>query len=470
MAYQDLREYLQALEKAGKLKRISREVDKDWEISAVARVAFQNIPEKERPALMFENVRGYDIPVVVGVLGGSRAIYALALNTRIEEIASKWAQAQKNPLDPVIVNTGPCKENILTGNDVNIFQFPVPVWTVGEDPGPYLTAPFVVTKDPETGIRNVGTYRCQLKERDKLGVWINFVQHGRRHVEMNNARNRPTPVAIVLGADPTVGLTSVSRMAYGLDEFAVAGSLRGKPLELVKCETCDLEVPAHAEIIIEGEFLANTLEKEGPFGEYPGYMGAEADSYVMKIKCITYRHKPIYQAFLSQMPPSESSCIRGIGREMGIYKHLVHDLRLPVKDVYLLESGGSSAYLAISIKQEHEGQAKHVMWAAWSVDPTLGKFTVVVDDDIDIRDPFALNWALSYRVQPHKDVQIIHGTPAVRLDPSQASEEVPQLDTSRRLSSKMGIDATKKHRYPLVALPPKEHLLKVREQWKEYGF
>lgn len=468
MPYRDLREYLQALKQAGKLKVIDVPVDKDWEIAAVGRVAFQSIPEERRPALMFTNVKGHSIPVVFGVLGGSRAIYALALQTDIRQVHEKWRQAQTHPIAPVEVAEGPCQEVVLEGEDVDLYQLPIPTWTVGEDPAPYLTSPFVITRDPETGIQNMGTYRCMLKGPNKLGVWVNFVQHARRHVELYNQRGEPTPVAVVLGTDPAVGLASVSRMAYGLDELAAAGGLRGEPVEVVRCLTHDLLVPATAEIVLEGYFRPNELEEEGPFGEYTGYMGPRAMSYVMDVTRITHRTNPIYQAFLSQMPPSESSCIRSIGREAAIYKHLVGDLRLPVKDVHLLEAGGAAAYLAISMKKEYEGQVRQVMLAAWSVDPTLGKFLVVVDDDIDVRDPFMLNWALSFRVQPHRDVFIIEDLPAVRLDPSQAAEEVPQLDPSRRISSKMGIDATKKHKFPPVALPPREHLERVRANWDYY--
>ncbi|WP_017727552.1 UbiD family decarboxylase [Halalkalibacterium ligniniphilum] len=468
MAYKDLREYLETLKKHEKLKVIDKEVDKDWEISAVGRVAFQSINQKDRPALMFTNVKGYNTPVVFGILGGSREIYSLALGTTEDKIQEKWAEAQQRPIEPNIVQTGPVKENILKGDEIDVFKFPVPTWTREHDPAPYLTSPFIFTKDPETGEQNVGTYRVQLKEKNKLGVWVNFVQHARKHVEMYDERNEPTPVAIVLGTDPTIGLCSVARTVYGLDEVAVAGGLRGEAVDLVKCETVDLHVPATAEIVIEGYFRPNELEIEGPFGEYPGYMGPKAMSYVMDVTCITHRNDPIYQAFLSQMPPSESSMIRSIGREAAIYKTLVKDLRLPVKDVHLLEAGGAAAYLAISMKKEHEGQVRQVMLGAWSVDPTLAKFCVVVDEDIDIRDQFMLNWALSWRVQPHKDIFIVEDMPAVRLDPSQAADEVTQLDKSRRTSSKMGIDATKKHQFPAIAMPPEEDLKKVRSNWGSY--
>ncbi len=470
MPYADLREYLQCLEQHGKLKHITRPVDKDWEISAVSRVNFQTFADEERCALIFDQVKGHTIPVTLGVLGGSRSIYALALQAKsLDEIPAIWTRAQRQPIAPEVVRSAPVHENVHLGEAANLLDLPVPTWTVGEDPGPYLTAPFVTTRDPVTGVQNIGTYRCQIKGPRKIGLWINFVQHGRTHVEMTEASGKPTPVAIVLGADPTVGLCSVSRVVYGTDELAVAGGLRGEPVPVVQAKTVDLMVPATAEIVIEGMIRQGELEWEGPFGEYTGYMGPHAQSYIVDVTAITHRNNPIFQAFLSQMPPSESSTIRGFGREAAIRKHLL-DLKLPIRDIHLLHAGGSSSYLVISIKQEYPGQAQQVMYAAWAVDPTLGKFTVVVDDDIDIRDPFMLNWAMSFRVQPHKDTFIAPNVPAVRLDPSQASEEVPQLDPSRRLSAKLGIDATKKHKYPPVALPPAEHLAAVRANWKDYGF
>ncbi len=470
MPYLDLRDYLGRLEREGRLKRIATRVDKDWEISAVGRVAFRDIPEAERPALLFENVAGYDIPVVLGALGGSRRIYALALEVEPEPraITEAWRRAASSPVAPRTVGGGPVKDVVREGDQADVTIFPIPTWTVGEDPGPYLTAPLVVTKDPETGAHNVGTYRAQVKGPRTLGVWINFVQHGRKHVDMWEARGERTPVAIVLGTEPALGLCSVARVPYGVEEYAMAGGLRREPLEVAPAETVDLLVPARAEIVIEGYFRLHELEREGPFGEYTGYMGPVADSYILDVTCITHRSEPIYHAFLSQMPPSESSMIRSIGRESAVAKTLMDDLRLPVTDVHLLEAGGAAAYMAIRGRWEHEGQARQAILGAWSVDPTLGKLCVAVDDDIDIRDPFALNWALSFRMQPHRDVFQVPGYPAVRLDPSQADESVLQLDPSRRLSTKMGIDATKKHRYPPIAMPPAEHLAQVRSDWARY--
>jgi UbiD family decarboxylase len=469
MPYTDLREFLNKLESTGRLHRITKPVDKDWEIAAVAKVAFETIPEPRRPALLFERVTGFNMPVVLGALGASRAIYCMALECELKDLHQKWGDAERHPLAPVRALKGPVQEKVFRDDQVNLLKLPIPTWTVGQDPAPYVTSGYVITTDPDSGIRNVGTYRVQLKGARKLGLFINYLQGGREHVEKNIKRGRPTPVAIVIGAEPVTGLVSVTRLPQDVDEFAVAGALRGVPLELVRCVTSDLEVPAAAEIAIEGT-IATELEEEGPFGEYTGYMGPRSMSYKVDIQCVTHREKPIFQAFSSQMPPSESSCIRSIGRESALQKHLVEDLGLPVRDVHLFEASGAAAYLVISIKKSHPVQPRTAMFGAWSFAPQFGKLTVVVDDDIDIRDPNLVNWALSFRVQPDKDAFIMSGTAAVQLDPSQAREDVLQQDPTRRVSSKIGIDATRKHAYPAVAVPPQEHLERVRSDWRSYGF
>jgi UbiD family decarboxylase len=249
----------------------------------------------------------------------------------------------------------------------------------------------------------------------------------------------------------------------------VAGRLRGAPLETVRCETVDLQVPARAEIVIEGEVLAGVREDEGPFGEYTGYMSDAGPGYVVQITAITHRHDPIFHDFFSQMPPSESSTIRGTGREMAIYKHLTRDLRMAVKDVHFLHAGGGAALLAISMRKTFEGQALAAMWGAWSVDPTLSKFTVVVDDDVDVRDTFQVLWAMSWHTRPERDVQVIRQTPPAPLDPAMAPADAPREVRRGQLSAKVGIDATRKHGYPARAIPPREHLEAVDRRWETYG-
>jgi len=470
MAYRDLRDYLAALEQNGKLKKVKKGVDKDWEIAAVCRQLFYKLSDENRPAVMFENVKGFNLPVVAGALGASREIYAIGLETdSVQGINRKWDRALEKPIPPRVIKDGPCKENIWTGEKVDILKLPVPVWTVGEDPGPFFTSPYVITKDPETGVRNIGTYRMQVKNRNKTGFLIGKVQDAAWHVKKNDDQNKPTPVAVVIGAEPSIGYVSVSKISETLDEFAIAGGLRGEPVDLVPCETVPLEVPATAEIVLEGEIPAHARELEGPFGEYTGYMGPAGQQPFFIIKCMTFRNNPIYQAFISQRPPSESSCIRGVGREWPLFKHLKYVLNLPVKDVRLKEAGGSGAYVVVSLKKQFEGQVKQTMYGIWSLRSGFGKITVVVDDDIDIWDDFAVDWALSWRVKPDKDIYIEKDVQAVGLDPSQASPSVPQHHPTRLVGSRVAIDATRKHEYPAISLPPKDHLDLVASRWKEYG-
>jgi UbiD family decarboxylase len=469
MAYADLREYVSVLEERRRLHHVTAEVDKDWEIAALCRRVFQRIPEKRRPVLIFDRVKGFDIPLLVGSLGASPEVYSIALQCAVEEIGSRWEEAQLHPIKPVRVSNGPCKERVLRNEAADLTLFPHPIWTVGHDPGPYITAPCIVTKDPETGIYNVGTYRLQVKERRKLGLWAAEGQHLSMHRRKYEAKREAMPVAVVLGAEPTIEMVSVTKFSPVTQEYDIAGGLRREPVALVPCETVPLEVPATAEIVIEGEVPPGVREPEGPFGEYTGYMGAGGDMPVIRVRCITHRQRPIYRAFFSQMPPSESSCIRRTGWEQAMLKHLKDDLGLPVRDLHLPESGGATGWMVISIKKNHGWQVKEVVHAAMGFASPFGKFIVVVDEDVDVRDYFQVEWAMSFHVQPERDIDIVRGVKAIGLDPSQAPPEVPQGDPSRWVSSKAVIDATRKHAFPPLALPPKEHLQRVDARWEKYG-
>jgi UbiD family decarboxylase len=471
MGFKDMRSYLEHLENKGLLKHVRKEIDRDWELSAVCRNYFYSTSLGNRCGLMFDHVKGFNMPVVAGIVGASRRVYAEALGVPPTEmltaVGKKWAKAIANPIPPVEVKGGPVKEVAKTGQDIDLFSFPHPFWTVDHDPGYFLTAPCIISKNLRTGKRNVGTYRCQIKQKDVTGLMLagNY-RHLQQHLDIANELNTPLPVAIVLGAEPTIPLTSVSSIPASVDELAVCGALNGEPVEMVKCETIDLEVPAHAEIVIEGEIPPNYTEEEGPFGEYTGYLSGTGPKPVIRVKCITHRKNPIYQSFISQMPPSESSCIRSFGRESSIYSHLRDRLNLPVKDVHFTESSGAAGYLLISVDKIYSGQFWQYVWGAWSLEPALGKWTIVVDSDIDIRDPFQVEWALSFRTRPKQDVYIIDNTIAVPLDPA-----VPRAkgQFGKLLSSKVAVDATKKFDYPPVALPPAEHLARVKSNWAEYG-
>jgi UbiD family decarboxylase len=466
MPYRDLREYLRALESKGLLCHVKAEVDKDWEISAVTRRTFRTIPQERRPALMFDRIKGYDIPLVVGILGGSRRIYATALETDMEGVWEKW-QRGKNPVPPRLVSSGPCQEVVHQGDSANIEILPAPVWTVGADPGPYHTSPFVISRDPETRVQNVGTYRVQVKGPRRGGMMINPQRGMKQHMLKNEAKGVATEAAIVFGTDPVIGLTSVSPFPAGVDELAAAGGIRGEPVEVVKCLTVDLEVPATAEIVVEGRVIG--YEPEGPFGEYAGYMGAGGNNPLFEVTCITHRKNPIYQAFLSQMPPSESSCIKAFGRELEVRRHLRNNLGLPVHDVCLPESGSSTATVIVSLKKQNRFQPLKTMMGIWSMNAGLAKIVIVVDDDINIRDPFQVDWAVAFRMQPAEDIRIVSGTDPITLDPSQALKDGKPIPAAEQVSSKVGIDATRKHAYPPPSVPPNEHIEKVAAMWDRYG-
>ena len=460
MPYSDLRSYLMRLEEKGLLCHVRREVDKDWEISAVCRNLFQTVPQEQRPALMFDNIRGSDMPLVIGVLGASREIYATALSTDQDGVWDVW-QRSSNPIEPRVVASGPCQEVVLHGEDANLEAIPAPVWTVGQDPGPYHTSPFIVTRDPETDVPNLGTYRVQVKGPRRAGIMINPNRHMLHHITKNEARGSDTEVAIVFGTDPVIGLASVSPFPYGTDELSAAGGIRGEAVDVVRCVTVDLLVPATAEIVVEGRIRCGAREDEGPFGEYAGYMGTGGNHPLFEVSCITHRRNPIYQAFLSQMPPSESSCIKSFGRELEVRRHLRTALGLPVVDVHVTESSGAAARVIVSLKKTNRFQPSKAILGIWSLEIAVGKMVIVVDDDIDIRDSFAVEWALSFRMQPKEDIQVQAGMSPITLDPSQ-----PQGSLG---SSRVGIDATRKHAYPALAAPPASDIERVRADWSAYG-
>ncbi|MBI2122307.1 MAG: UbiD family decarboxylase [Candidatus Sungbacteria bacterium] len=470
MAYRDIREYLKTLENKGKLRRVKKEVDKDWEIAAVCRQLFYKFLPENRPALLFERVKDFSIPVLAGSAAASPEIYKIGLEAKTwQEIDKRWFSALERPIPPRMIQKAPCKENILLGDKIDITAFPIPIWTPGQDAAPYITAPLVITKDRASGIRNIGTHRMMIKNANTTGMHIGTVQDAARHIKQYEDLGLPAPLAVAIGTDPTLCYVSTTRSAEHIDEFALAGGLRNEPVELIQCETVPLEVPATAEIILEGEIIPGTLELEGPFGEFTGYMSPQGMRRVFRIKCITHRNNPIYHAFISQKPPSESSCIRKIGNERIIMHHLRDILNLPVSGVNLKESGGSEAIAVISLQKQYEGQVKQLIHGLWSLKGGVAKLVIVVDEDVDVQNDFEVELAISFRMQPHKDVYIERGERAIVYDPSLAPENASQLDPRRSIGSRMVIDATKKHAFPEPSLPPLDHLNLVHSRWKEYG-
>ncbi len=483
--FRDLRDFISLLEETGNLHRISARIEKNSELMPLVRWQYQGLPDNQRKAFLFDNVtdpqgRSYDCSVAVGVLGASRSIYKMALgleeNSGPGEVAERWNRALSHPIASRIVKTGPVKEVILKGREVSrpeggLFRFPVPISNPGFDGGPFLTAPYVVTKDPDTGIPNVGTYRCMIKGPNKTGVSVPPAQHIGIHFHKCKERKVRVQAAIVLGCSPAIGLASVAKVGYDRDEYAVAGAIAGAPIPLVRCETVDLEVPATAEIVIEGEIATDYLEPEGPFGEFTGYMGGQMVNGVFLVKCITHRKNPILQMFTEGVP-SESGVMRKMGYESTLYKLLKYDCNIPtVMDVTLHESSGSRKYVVIRMKKTNPAQPWQALQAAVALDPSHGKILVTVDEDIDPEDADSVNWAISFRMQPHRDVKITTHKFA-GLDPSAAPPGSPV--TEARFPSPSGcsaimMDATRKWPYPPVALPAKKYMEAAKQKWEELG-
>ncbi|HLG71262.1 MAG TPA: UbiD family decarboxylase [Chloroflexota bacterium] len=472
MPFDYFRDLTAALEKRGLLRHVEAEVDKDWELSTVARQVFLRMAEHQRYALQFDRVKGFDMPVVVGAFGGSREIYAAGIDATPGELLERWADALAKPIQPELVADAPCQEIVLTGKDVDLCALPVPVWTPPVDPGPFLTATCVITKDPETGVRNVGTRRMQVKGSNKTGMNLTPKSHTEKHVLANEAAGRNTPCAVALGVEPVVGMLSAARIHYGLDEVAVAGGLKRAPVRLVKAKTMDFEVPASAEIVLEGEILAGVREPEGPFGEMSGHFVAEKPAFVFQVNAITMRRNALLQAWVSQKPPSESTKLRGIAHEGMVYKYLTRDMAISgITDVHCTESSSSHGHLWVRGQWRSREHAQNALTSALTHSPRLGKITAVFDDDIDVRDAFQVDWALAFRAQPDRDVYIYPKLAEMHWDPSTAS------DASRegygagyaKIGGKMAIDATKKWEYTPVSLPPEEMQQQVRDQWSKYG-
>ena len=483
--FRDLRDFISLLEETGNLHRISARIEKNSELMPLVRWQYQGLPDSQRKAFLFDNVtdpqgRSYDCSVAVGVLGASREIYQMALGLEEKsgpgEVAERWNRALSHPIASRIVTTGPVKEVILKGREVSrpeggLLRFPVPISNPGFDGGPFLTAPYVVTKDPDTGIPNVGTYRCMIKGPNKTGVSVPPAQHIGIHFHKCKERKVPLQAAIVLGCSPAIGLASVAKVGYDRDEYAVAGAIAGTPIPLVRCETVDLEVPATAEIVIEGEIPTDYLEPEGPFGEFTGYMGGQMMNGVFIVKCITHRKHPILQMFTEGVP-SESGIMRKIGFESTLYKLLKYDCNIPtVMDVTLHESSGSRKYVVIRMKKTNPAQPWQALQAAVALDPSHGKILITVDEDIDPEDADSVNWAISFRMQPHRDVKITTHKFA-GLDPSAAPPGSPV--TEARFPSPSGcsaimIDATRKWPYPPVALPAKKYMEAAKDKWEKLG-
>ncbi len=406
MSHRSFREFIAVAEQQGILRRVRQTVDRTWEPACLARWAYQALPDESRFGLLFEDVEGSEFAFSTGVLGASRQSYALALGVAPEDINDPRAKALLNPIPPVTVETAPCQEVVRTGDDVRLSDLPIPVWTPGKDVGPYITTS-VMTRDRDTGNQNTGVYRTRVRDDRHVVINLNRRRHGHNQTSTWLDRGEPAPIAWIVAAEPAVHLACVAAVHPGIQEIDIAGGLKGAPVEMVKCVTSDIMVPANAEFIIEGEIIPGETDVEGPFGENFGYMSEPWQKPVVRITAITHRNDAIYYGISSQMPPSESTVLQSTGNAALTQKILRHDLgESTVHDVhYDLTFGGQAAHGIVSMKPRYPGHAKKVGRTTAEIS-SLKRITVV-NDDVDIRDPVHMEWAMNARYNTVFDTIII---------------------------------------------------------------
>jgi UbiD family decarboxylase len=473
----DFQQHLAALERAGLVTRIDRPIDKDTELHTLMRWQFVGgLPEEKRRAFLFTNVidgsgKKYDMPVVVGALSANPEIYAIGMGRPVEEIGRAWLDAVSHPIKPVRINEpAPCQEVVLKGDDLKkpdggLKLLPVPISTPGFDAAPYFTATLCVTKDPENGIQNMGTYRAGLKATDRLGVRMasriggaGGYQHWLKHRKLKV----PMPIAIVNGCAPVVVFTGPQKLAIDMDEMGVAGALAGEPIRTVKCVTVDLEVPADAELVIEGLIDPELLEPEGPFGESHGYIALEDFNMSMQVTAITHKRKPVFVSLISQVTPSESSVIKRVAYEPMFLSHLRDQLGIKGIRGVSLHEPLSNVRPVIFLKFA-QGAPRTEVWrgihGASGLRADCGKIVVAVSDDIDPTNTNAVFWSMAYRANPVEDVVVM---------PHRSSGHGPKSGRVPNDSSLL-IDATLKAPFPPLALPTREYMERALKVWEELG-
>lgn len=452
MAYRNFREFLDALRQQDDIIEVDRSVDLYLEVGKALKNAYAN----EGPAVIFNN-NGTAFPLVGG-LYSTRSKALLAFEATEETIFDKFADGLAHPIPSVLAEgAAPVQEVVITGDAVNIYDFPVPTYS-SKDGGPFITPGIVVSKDPVTGVPDIGHYRFQVVGKNKLSFLAQpFHRFGKNIARAKQLGRTKFEGALVIGTDPVLAYTCQVQVSDTTDDFAVAGGLRKEAVELVKAVSVDVEVPAEAEVVIEFVVDFNEEILEGPLGEYTGYYTPSSFKPVATITAITHRQKPYFQALLTGKPVTENHILKELPFEVSFYKQLKAQFPT-VEKVYIPPSGGVSFYVVVAMKPRYAGEARHVILAALASN-IRPKHVIVVDPDIDIYDATDVQWALSFRVQPDRDVIVVGGLPAGPLDPSVGEKAA----LAERTGSAMGIDAT---------IPFGEEFPEVAdvEGWRDYDF
>jgi len=480
MAYKDLREFIAALERSGELKRIPFEVDPVLEITEFADRAVKH----GGPALLFEKPKGSDIPVLINAYASLRKM-EIALEVKsVEEIAARIVEflemrmpegligklkmlpklAEMGAFFPKTVSKGPCQEVVRT-KGMSLAQFPIlKCWP--EDGGRFITLPMVFSRNPDTGKRNCGMYRMQVYDDVTAGMhWQTHKQGAEHYRRLRHHGQTRMDVAVAIGCDPASMYSAILPLPPDLDEMMIAGFLRQNPVEMVKCQTSDLEVPAQAEIVLEGYVELGELRTEGPFGDHTGFYSLEDQYPVFHLTAVTHREKPIYATTIVGPPPMEDYYMgKAIER---IFLPLMR-LQLPeVRDIAMPPEGIFHNLILVAIRKSYPGHARKVMHAIWGTGQAMfSKVVVVVDEDVDVQNYSEVAWKALNNIDPERDIEFVKGP-------------VDSLDHASRLpdyGSKMGIDATRKwpaegftRRWPgLIEMSP-EVKKNVDELWKRAG-
>ena len=489
MAYQDLREWIKFLDEKGDLKRIQVEVDWDEEIGAITR----EISSCYGPALLFENIKDHRHTLCRSLFTngtGSKqrvcALLGLPDETSNRDIVLTLKGRFSRPVEPLRVDWGPVKENILRGAEVDLYQFPVPKWNPLDGGRYIMTSASVVSMDPETRLLNLGTYRGMISTKNTISVLLATTQGWGKHFVKYRREGQEMPVAVVLGWDLTLFMAASTPVSY--PEYEMAGSLRQAPVELVKCETSDLWVPATAEIVLEGRISPDpkSFELEGPFSEYPGYYGGKrTPKHTIRVDCITHRKSPIFTGCLTGSSPGRTNEVTSWSAASfsAVAWQCLEQAGVP--NVMGVWRGKWPEVMRIQIRKAYRGHAQQAANALWgsSVANYAAKHLIVVDEEIDIFDWEAIEWALAYRVNAAMgDISFFPGTPGSMLDPSVPLEERNSLKYGHGKCTRVLIDATINwelepqeqyggNRYPPVgtAISPKMAET-LKRRWKEYGF
>ena len=449
MAYRDLREFMSRLEREGELCRISAEVDPVLEITEIT----DRVTKAGGPALLFEHPKGSRIPLAINLLGSQRRMNLGLEVDDIEEVAQRVRSfldiqtpqglidkikmlpklAELGSFFPKTVKSGPCKD-VIRKDNFSLAEFPVlKCWP--QDGGRYITWPMVITKNPETGKRNVGCYRMQVFDDRTTAMHWQTQKHGAEHFRSARSKDKlgKLEVAVAIGADPATALAGILPVPPDLDEFMFSGFLRREAVELVRCETVDLEVPANAEIVLEGFVNLSETRIEGPFGDHTGFYSLEGEYPVFHLTCVTHRKEPVYLTTIVGPPPQEDFFIG----------HAVERIFLPVMrmqypeitDISMPAEGIFQNLMIVAIRKSYPGHARKIMNAIWSLGQAMfTKVIVVVDHDVDAQNHREVVWKTLCAIDPQRDIEFV-------LGPVDTLEHAARMQD---FGSKMGIDATRK--------------------------